>query len=180
MKSLRDYSMNIPEQEYHDYPAWSHSIISRYARNGFNAIATLHDKLTPNASMRFGSLFDSIITRGKETLNHYIVTSTDVPEAERKALEYIASKTTEPLDELEPRFITDCCDECGYQTRWGFDARMKHLLPLKDYYDKLRSGKEVVSENDWREAVEMANIFHNDPYLKTIFGKDGGINRCGN
>lgn len=170
MKSLKEYSLNIPEQEYHDYPAWSHSLIAKYARNGFDAIATLHDKFEPNAAMRFGSLFDSIITRGKETLNHYVVTSTDVPEAERKALEFIASRTTEPLDELEPSFIMTCCDQCGYQSRWGFDARFKHLIPFKDYYDKLRSGKEIVSEDDWNDAVKMANIFSNDPYLKTLFG----------
>ena len=173
MKSLRDYSLNIPEQEYHDYPAWSHSIIARYARNGFDAIATLHDKIEPNAAMRFGSLFDSIITRGKETLDRYTVINQTIPEAERKALEYIASSTTDPLDELEPNFIMSCCNECQYQMRWGFDARFKHLVEYKDYYDKLRSGKEIVSEEDWKDAVEMANIFHNDPYLKTVFGKDG-------
>jgi len=173
MKSLRDYSMNIPEQEYHDYPAWSHSIIARYARNGFDAISTLHDKIEPNAAMRFGSLFDSIITRGKETLDRYTVISQSVPEAERKALDYIASITSEPLDELTPQFIMDRCDECQYQTRWKFDARFKHLVEFKEYYDKLRSGKEVVSEKDWNDAVQMANIFHHDPYLKTIFGKDG-------
>ena len=173
MKSLKDYSMNLTEQAYHDYPAWSHSLIAKYARSGFSAIATLHDKFEPNAAMRFGSLFDSIITRGKETLNRYVVTNTDVPEAERKALECIASKTTKSLDELDQKFITDCCDECGYQPRWGFDARFKHLIVYNEYYDKLRSGKEIVSENDWKDAVEMANIFHNDPYLKTIFGKPG-------
>lgn len=172
MKSLRDYSLNLSEQEYHDYPAWSHSIIARYARNGFDAIATLHDKIEPNAAMRFGSLFDSIITRGKETLDRYTVISQSVPEAERKALEYIASITSEPLDELTPQFIMDRCDECQYQTRWKFDARFKHLVEFKEYYDKLRSGKEVISEKDWNDAVQMANIFHHDPYLKTIFGKD--------
>lgn len=170
MKSLKDYSLNIPEQEYHNYPAWSHSIIAKYARNGFDAIATLHDKLEPNAAMRFGSLFDSIVTRGKETLNRYTVTSIDVPEAERKALEFIASKTHESLNELDQRFITDCCDQCGYQTRWGFDARFKHLVQFNEYYDKLRSGKEIVSEEDWKDAVDMANVFSSDPYLKTIFG----------
>lgn len=172
MKSLREYSLNIPEKDYHDYPAWSHSVIAKYARNGFDAMATLHDKVEPTPAMRFGSLFDSIITRGKETLDRYAVASKSIPDAERKALEYIASKTTEPLDELNPRFITDCCDACGYQSRWGFDARFKHLSEHIEYYNKLRSGKEVVSEEDWNDAVKMANIFHHDDYLKTIFGKD--------
>ena len=172
MKSLKDYSMNISEKEYHEYPAWSYSVIAKYARGGFDSIATLHDKIEPNAAMRFGSLFDSIITRGKETLNHYVISTSEVPEAERKALEYIASKTSDPLDELDPRFITDCCDQCEYQTRWGFDARYKHLSAHIDYYNKLRTGKEIISEKDWSDAVQMANILHSDSYTKTIFGHD--------
>lgn len=177
MKSLKDYSLNIPEQEYHDYSAWSYSTIAKYAKNGFDAIATLHDKFEPTPAMRFGSLFDSIITRGKDTLNYYTVSSVSVPDAERKTLEYIASKTKEPLDELKPNFISTCCDEIGYQTRWGFDARFKHLVLFKDYYDKLRSGKEIVSEEDWSDAVKMANILKNYPNTKDIFktGEKDGV-----
>lgn len=173
MKSLSNYSMNLSEQEYHNYPAWSYSIIAKYARGGFSALATLHDKTTPNAAMRFGSLFDSFITRGKETLNHYVVNNVSVPDAERTALEYIASKTDLSFEEVTkfPEVLMPLCEECGYQTRWGFDARVKHLSVYKDYFDKLKSGKEIVSEEDWQDAVEMFGIFRNDPYLKTLFGQ---------
>ena len=57
--------MNLSEQAYHDYPAWSYSLIAKYARNGFSAIATLHDKMKPTPEMEFGSLFDSILTKGR-------------------------------------------------------------------------------------------------------------------
>ena len=176
MKSLKEYALNIPEDEYHNYPAWSHSLIAKYARNGFSSIATLHDKFEPSDAMRFGSLVDSIITRGKETLNNYAVIKIDVPEAERKALEYISTRTSKALSDLSEESLMMLCDQCGYQTRWGYNARLSHLSAYNEYYEKLCSGKELVSESDWNDAVAIANVFHKDSYLKTIFGhgnKDG-------
>ena len=88
--SLADYSLNLPEEQYHDYPAWSYSIIAKYAKDGFSSIATLHDKVTPTPSMEFGSLFDSILTKGKKTLDDYAVVDFNVPDAEKKVLDALA------------------------------------------------------------------------------------------
>jgi hypothetical protein len=168
--NLKDYSLNISETEYHDYPAWSHSLIARYAREGFSSISSLHDKFTPNAAMEFGSLFDSIMTRGRQTLDDYCVVDISVPEAERKALDYISTCTSAPFDTLSPKYIFEKANECGYQPKWGEEAKYKHLSPYADYYNKKVSGKKLVSQQDWNDAMEMACVFRNDEYLKTIFG----------
>lgn len=170
MKSLKDYSLKLDEQEYHDYPAWSYSIIAKYAKEGFAAMATLFDKTEPTSSMRFGSLFDSILTKGKSTLDEYAVMDVTVPESERKALDYISTTTDKTFDSLTKEFIYDRCQECGYQSKWGVDAKYNHLAPYKDYFDIKQSGKKLVSKTDWDDAIEMARIFRNDDYLKTIFG----------
>ena len=170
MESLKDYSLNISEDEYHAYPAWSHSLIARYAREGFSSIATLHDKFTPNAAMEFGSLFDSIMTRGRQTLEDYYVMDISVPEAERKALDYISTCTTMPWASLDPQFIYDRCQECGYQSKWGVKAKYEHLNPFAEYYNVKKSGKKIVSQKDWDDAMEMARVFRNDEYLSGIFG----------
>ena len=170
MKSLRNYSMNISEDAYHAYPAWSHSLIARYAREGFSSIATLHDKFTPNAAMEFGSLFDSIMTRGKQTLEDYYVMDISVPEAERKALDYISTCTTTPWASLDTQYIYDRCQECGYQPNWGKDAKYKHLNPYAEYYNIKKSGKKIVSQKDWDDAMEMMRAFRDNEYLCTIFG----------
>ena len=168
--SLANYSLNIEEEAYHAYPAWSYSVIAKYAKEGFSAIKNLHDKVEPTASMKFGSLFDSILTRGKKTLDYYAVMDMTVPDAERKALDYISSRTDEVFADLSPEYIYNCCQECGYQTRWKMDTVYNKLLPYKDYYDMTKSGKEIVSQQEWDDAVEMAKIYRNDPYLKDIFG----------
>lgn len=170
MKSLKEYSLNLPENEYHQYPAWSYSVIARYAKDGFSAIPTLHDPITPTDSMEFGSLFDSILTRGKKTLDEYVVNETDVPNAEKKALDYILTCTTEHFDDLSPEFVTTLCDQCQYQSRLKAETRYQKLSAYKDYYETRLSGKKMVSKDDWDDALEMARVFRNDPYLKTIFG----------
>lgn len=172
MNSLKDYSLNISEDAYHAYPAWSHSLIARYAREGFGCIPTLHDKFVPNAAMEFGSLFDSIMTRGRQTLEDYYVMDVSVPEAERKTLDYISTCTdsTMTFSGMTPKYIFEKANECGYQAKWGEEAKYKHLSPYADYYDVKKSGKKIVSQKDWDDAMDMARVFRNDDYLKTIFG----------
>lgn len=170
MQSLKDYSLNLPEQAYHDYDAWSYSIISKYAKDGFSALATLHDKVEPTPSMEFGSLFDSMITRGKKTLDDYAVVDVTVPDAEKKALDYISTATNDKFDDLTKEFIYDRCQECGYQPRWRMDTTYDHLKPYSSYYDTLKSGKKIVSRKDWEDAFEMFQNFRADPYLKELFG----------
>lgn len=170
-KSLRELSLNIPEQDYHDYPAWSYSIIARYARDGFSAMSTLHDKVATTSSMEFGSLFDSMITRGKETLNHYVVFDMSVPPAEKGVLDVLASNCTcTQFHDISMDEVIATADNVGYQPRWGKDTRYKHISEHSAYYDAVMSGKKIVSRQDWNDAVEMYKVFRNDSYLKTLFG----------
>lgn len=173
--SLSDYSLNIPEEQYHAYPAWSYSIIAKYARNGFSAIATLHDKTKPTPEMEFGSLFDSILTKGRKTLDEYIVDSTNmtIEPAEKAVFDTMLSMGyTEPYESLSIADIENAMNKCDsfcskYKKQ---DTRRSHLLNASGYYNLRRTGKKVVSQIDWDDAVEMARVFRNDAYLKTIFG----------
>ena len=168
--SLKDYSLNLKEQEYHDLPVWSYSLIAKYAKDGFGAIATLHDKMAPTPSMEFGSLFDSILTKGKKTLDDYAVVDFNVPEAERKVLDALLAKFSVPFEEISMNDFLGTADSVSYQMKWKPDTRYQKVAAYSDYYDTLRSGKKVVSQRDWDDAVEMARIFRTDPYLKSLFG----------
>ena len=169
--SLKDYSLNIPDEQYHNDPAWSYSIISRYAKDGFNAIATLHDKITSTPSMEFGSLFDSILTKGKKTLDDYVVSDTCPPPAEKGVLDQLLTMTNAPFYDIPSFTLEDAFNAADYQRRWGYDAKYKNTEKYKDYYEARRTGKKVVSKSDWDDAIEMAKIFRNNPYLSNLFGK---------
>ena len=163
--------MNLPEQEYHDYPAWSYSIIAKYARDGFGSLPTLHDKMAPTPAMEFEALFDSILTRGKKTLDYYAVSDVSVPDAERKVLDALADNCTCPsFHDISEAEVIATADSVRYQPNWKAATRYEKISKYSEYYDMVKSGKKMVSQKDWNDAVEMAKVFRTDPYLKTVFG----------
>lgn len=172
MKSLKDYSLRLAERDYHDYPAWSYSKIAKYAKNGFAAIATLDAKTKPTPAMTFGSLFDCMLTRGKDaTKAEYAVYGRNIPDAERNVLDLLAAThAAEHFKDISSNEIMKATEACQYYPKWGYDAKYKHLVEYADYYATKRSGKTIVSESEWADAFAMMMIFRNDPYLKGLFG----------
>ena len=171
MKSLKDYSLNLSEDQYHAHPAWSQSLISRYAREGFRAMADIHEPVASTPSMEFGSLFDSVMTRGKETLKRYAVFELSIPDSERKVLDYlVANYTHADFGELVVDDIEAAAKAVGYQSRWNPQTKYDHVAPFAQYYNTLKAGKKLVSKKDWDDAVAMHQAFRNSPYLKGLFG----------
>lgn len=171
--------MNLPENDYHRFPAWSYSMISDYAKNGFSAISTLHDAKAPTPSMEFGSLFDSILTRGKATLDEYVIDSTDTscPPAEREVFDKIISLgfgeySYENLASMHMgslvEIMNSCKDFCSKYKKE--ETKFANLEKNKAYYELHRTGKKVVSKHDWDEAVEMARVFRSNEFLNNLFG----------
>ena len=169
--SLADYSLCLPEQAYHDYPAWSYSIIAKYARNGFTSLPTLHDKAKTTPEMEFGSLFDSFITKGRKTLEEYTVMDMTVPPAEKAVLDTLAVNCTCPeFGDISMNEVIMTSDALSYRMNLKPDTRYKKVAEYSKYYDTLKSGKKLVSKQDWDDAMEMYKVFRTDPYLKTLFG----------
>ena len=163
--------MNLTEDDYHAYPAWSHSVVYKYAKDGFPAIATLHDKTEPTPSMEFGSLFDSMITRGSVTKEEYVIFEDNIPPAEKKCLDTLSHITKEKnLVEVSKAEIMRAKAESMYYPNWGFDATFKHLNDYHRYFETIQSGKKVCSRKDWDDAVEMYRNFRSDKFLKELFG----------
>ena len=171
MTTLEDYSLNLPEEEYHNYPAWSYSILAKYARGGFSTLPTLFDKIAPTKEMEFGSLFDAVITQGKKALDKYIVYDKDVPSAEQKVLDELPKyTTTTTLADVPDDTLIMVTKLCQYYPKWGIDAKRKHLEEYADYYTIACTGKKVVSSTDWNDVLEMEATFRSDPFLKELFG----------
>lgn len=171
--------MRLSEQEYHAYPAWSYSKIVKYARGGFAALKTIDNKVEPTPEMRFGSLLDSILTRGLKATNAtYAIATGPLPIPSVKAvLDLILVKTNAtPFEEITHEDWQKAMDECDYQPKRKFETKMQILNNSRNYYDLMASGKIIVSQQDWDDAMEMAKNIKTDAYLKNIFGvgnKDG-------
>ena len=169
MKSLKDYSLNLPEKDYHALDAWSYSLIAKYAKDGFSTISTLHEPSKQTDSMRFGSLFDSMLTKGKQTLDEFVVMDATVPDAEKKVLDVLSTITSDPYICVTDNDMQQAISISGYQPRWKYDTQRTHIDVFSDYYDKLRSGKTIVSSEDWNDAMEMYRIVKSHPVLQDHF-----------
>ena len=121
--------------------------------------------------MEFGSLFDSILTKGRKTLDDYAVADFSVPPAEKGVLDKLADNCTCPqFHDISMEEVIMTSDAVGYQPKWKPQTRYDHIAEYSGYYDAVKSGKKLVSQKDWDDAVEMARIFRTDPYLKNLFG----------
>ena len=171
MKSLKDYSLNVPEEEYHAYPAWSYSLIARYAKEGFSSIATIHDPIASTSSMEFGSLFDCIITDGDNLDKRYAVSDTTPPPAEKLVYDNLLKKTNEPFVSISQEMLTEAIEDTGYSSKYKkLDTQLAHLNEYSEYYDIRRTGRKVVSTEDMNDAMQMAANFRSNQCIRNLFG----------
>lgn len=171
--------MNLSENDYHAYPAWSHSMLARYAREGFSSLEKLHDPIEPSDSMNFGSLFDSILTKGKKTLDDYVIDNTGVscPPAEKEVFDKIiangyGSNTFDEILSMHKDVLSSIINTCStfcskYKKE---DTRISKLCENKSYYEMRRTGKKVITKEDWDDAIEMAKAFRESELLRNLFG----------
>ena len=170
--------MGLPEKEYHAYPAWSYSLIAKYAKDGFGSIATLHEPTIPTPSMEFGSLVDTIMTKSrKEFEDEYVIDETvaTCPPAEREVFDKLLSMGVgnSCFDDINQGFIFDAISRCDtFCSKYKKDdTRLAKLRENKDYYDLRRTGKKVVSKSDFEDALEMARALWTSDNTKDIFRK---------
>lgn len=175
MKSLKDYSLNIPEADYHAYPAWSYSLISRYAKEGFSSIATLHEPFKPTPSMEFGSLVDCLVTYG-DFRNKYTVSECTPPPAEKTLLDYLLTKTNEEFYSIPASVIAEAIETCQYRKNMKYETQYSKIEAQRMYYEERRSGKKIVSREDYNDATQMAEAIRGHALVGQYFGKPGRDN----
>jgi len=170
MKSLKDYSLNISEDQYHAHPAWSYSLIAKYAKEGFSAIPTLHTPMAPTPAMEFGSLFDCLITDADHVNDRYAVSDMVPTPKEKEVLDCLLTKTDKKFDLIPDAIVQAAIEECSYYPKWKYEVQLTHLAEYKEYYDVRKSGKKVVSPSDMADARAMADAFLANPYIQSLFG----------
>ena len=171
MKSLKTHSLNLTEKAYHEYPAWSYSMISKYAKGGFYSVAKIHQPVAPTPEMEFGSLLDSILTRGKETFKEYSVSNYEVMPAEKKVLDYALSAFPGvPFTSITKEDWESVFTNTAYYSNRSYEKKYEQVAACQEYYNVRYQGKKVVSKQDWEDATTMAKTLVTDKYTSTIFG----------
>ena len=152
MKSLRDISWDVTEDQYRADSALSYSTLSRFNREGFDNIAHLFDK-TESPSLLFGSVVDTLLTgTEKEFEDRFFVADfPELPDKQREIVESIfhAAKPGESWDKITDIVILEYLLANNYQPNWKQETRIKVIREAgREYYDllTLAERKTVISQ----------------------------------
>lgn len=185
MKSLKDISLNITEQEYREIEAYSQSILSKFNKEGFSKIDTLFTTSLKGPSISFGKALDSYITKSNEDFQDefYICNCpqvsekirdmiTDIFDEEMMIHEYHKDLCKENIDEIDDEMVLKICDKYEYQNNWKNEKRIETVKEKGDaYYHYLyeADGREIIDVDTFSEVVNCAEVLKNSDVTKDYF-----------
>ena len=168
VKSFRDISWLVSEDEYRNDAALSYSTLATFKREGFNALSHLMDR-KESGSLLFGSCVDSIVTGGFEDFDERFIVM-DIPEVTPSIQKVIKScfnqwgEMANVLSKIPDDKLIDIINECEYQPRWRDVNRIKSIRDDgATYYKALinSAGKQVVTTEMYTDVLNCVNQLKN-------------------
>lgn len=179
MKSLKDISWQVSEEEYRRDPALSYSTLAKYERSGFNGLKSLFDK-QETASLTFGSAVDSLITGGQEEFdNRFLVT--EYPNISDNIITIIKElfnkyqNTYNTLNEIPDNNILEIINLYKYQPNWKPETRVKVIKEKgSEYYNLLYLAKDktIISGDIYRKVLDAVDELKTSKATKFYFEPD--------
>lgn len=183
MKSLKDISWDVTEDQYRADSALSYSTLSRFNREGFDNLAHLFDK-TESPSLLFGSVVDTLLTgTEKEFEDRFFVADfPELPDKQREIVEGIfhAAKPGESWDKIMDAVILEYLLANNYQPNWKQETRIKVIREAgREYYDllTLAEGKTVISQKLYQDALDCVETLRKSESTKWYFEADNPFNK---
>ena len=176
MKSLKDISWLISEEEYRKDSALSYSTLARFEREGFNNIDKLFDRIeTP--SLTFGSAVDAYITGGEdEFLDNFF--QADFPELSDANITIVktlfkncSSKYTN-LNDIPNEIIIDCTNFYKYQLNWKPETRAKVIKEKGSEYYRLlwlAKNKTILNTKEYQDVMNSVRALKDSDATKFYF-----------
>lgn len=179
MKSLRDISWQVSEEEYRADPALSYSTLARYEREGFNNLDKLFDRIeTP--SLTFGSAVDSIITGGQEEFDErfMIAEFPSIPDSIVKIIKSLYKQyagTYRSLLNIPDSSIIRETEDQNYQMNWKPETRAKVIKEKgTDYYNLLfvAGDRCIIDTQTYQDVVNAVRVLKESSSTKLYFADD--------
>lgn len=157
-----DISWQVTEPEYRADPALSYSTLARFAKEGFNKLDNIFDKLdTP--SLTFGSAVDALITGGQEEFDNSFMVA-NFPPLSDSVLKMVKSLFDKchiiyrTLSDIPNTDIIALTEELKYQLNWKPETRAKVIKEQGgEYYSLLyAAGDRKVLDITTNEQVLAA------------------------
>lgn len=176
MRSLKDISWNISEEDYRKDPALSYSTLARFNREGFNNLNKLFDKIeTP--SLTFGSAVDSIITGGMEEFNERFIVADfpEIPDSIVKIVKRLFNSLKDKytsLVKIPNDDIIYITQEESYQLNWKPETRAKVIKEKGfDYYNLLylSQDKTILNTETYQDVCRAVDALKTSEATKFYF-----------
>jgi hypothetical protein len=179
MKSLRDISWQVSEEEYRADPALSYSTLARYEREGFNNLDKLFDRIeTP--SLTFGSAVDSIITGGQKEFDERFMVAEfpSTPDSITKIVKSLFSQYGDSYRSLitipDDAIIKET--ECqSYQMNWKPETRAKVIKEKgADYYNLLfiAGSRTILDTQTYQDVCNAVRALKESRSTQFYFAED--------
>lgn len=178
MKKLSDISWKVSEEEYRNDSALSYSMLAKFARDGFNAVATLKEK-QESPSLTFGSVVDTLITSPEEFNDKYVVMT--LPAISDTLKEIVNDLYSKYKDEYETiaQMNDDIISEVGlahdyYKADKYRNHRIKTIRECDNYYKTLQSvgDKTVIDTDTYMDALKCVQALKEDDTTKWYFAEN--------
>lgn len=162
IKKLYEISWDVDEPTYRADEALSYSTIAKFAREGFNKLNTLFDKLdTP--SLVFGSAVDALITGGQEEFDNEFMVA-DFPPVTDSVLKMVKaafdrwSGEYTTLNDVPTKDLIDLSEELSYQLNWKPETRARVVKEQGNEYYSLMyaAGDKKILDTFTKEQVDAA------------------------
>lgn len=180
MKSLKDISWQVSEEEYRRHPALSYSILARYEREGFNNLDKLFEKIE-SPSLTFGSVVDTIITGTEEDFNSRFMvanidnTLSDTLVSITKRLYDNYRQLYKDLKDIPDNCIVNILNEIQWNNHWRIETRIKKIKEdCRAYYKLLflSNGKTIISEATNNAAYNLVDKLKSADSTRFYFEQD--------
>lgn len=178
MCRLDEIAWNVSEEEYRASLSLNYSLLAKFERGGFDALATLKEGET-SPSLTFGSLVDCLLTDPLSFDKRYIVYDfpkiTDKVESTVKALFTVYGATYSKLTDIPLHNLLNVLDSEDFQKTYKNETRINNILLKGDEYYQILCrtvGKEVVCSEMYQKALNCANAVKEHPIAKKYFNNN--------
>ena len=183
IKNLYDISWQVDEPTYRADPALSYSTIARFAREGFNKLDNIFDKLdTP--SLTFGSAVDALLTGGQEEFDAGFMVA-DFPPITDSVLKMTRtaferwSDEYRTLADIPNDSIIELSEELSYQLNWKPETRAKVIKEQgSDYYSLMyiASGRKILDTATKAQVDAAVHALKTQASTKHYFAPNNQFN----
>lgn len=177
MKSLKDISWLVTEEEYRADSALSYSTLAKFERGGFNELNKLFDKVE-SPSLTFGSAVDSLITGGESEFNERFLVA-EFPSISDNLIQIARTlhsrygETHRSIDMISDNILAEVGKECEFYANDKYTNYRVKLIKenCNEFYNLLylSVGKTILDTQTYSDVLRAVEALKTSENTRIYF-----------